>query len=120
MRVYPLLFLACAAVACNKATTGTDAAATETVTAGETTFVPNNVVIREGGVVRFTFGGTAHSVIFTEQSGRPENIEVAVANTTEERTFPVVGTYSYACADHSGSMAGTVTVRPVTSPPPPP
>jgi len=111
MRVFSVLLCVIAAAACNKATTETEAAATRTVIVEEAAFVPNNVVVRQGGIVRFTFQGTAHSVIFTEQPGRPENIEPPVANTTEERVFLAEGTYSYTCAEHRSTMNGTVTVE---------
>ncbi len=114
--IYGLLFLA-AAAACNKATTEADDPLTGSVIADASTFQPGNVVIQEGGTVEFTFGSTAHEVIFTEQPGRPVNIEPAVDNRIEKRTFATAGTYSYKCSlTNHGVMEGTVTVRPSTPP----
>ena len=105
------------AVGCNEAVTEAAPAALREVTVEPNAFTPQSVVIRLGGTVRFTFQGTAHSIIFTEQPGRPENVEVPVANTTEERVFDTAGTFSYTCADHRTTMNGTVTVRAVTETP---
>ena len=113
MRALAAVLLLVTAAACNEAVTEAPPAALREVTVEANAFTPQSVVIRQGGTVRFTFQGTAHSVIFTEQEGRPENIEVPVANTTEERVFNSLGTYSYTCADHRTTMSGTVTVREV-------
>ena len=113
MRVFSTVLVVLAAAGCNKAVTETEAAALRVVTVEASSFTPNDVTIREDGTVRFSFQGTAHNVIFTEQAGRPENIETILANTTEERVFPEAGTYSYTCGEHR-NMTGTVTVVPVT------
>ena len=105
-----LLFLF---ASCNKEITAAPPAAERQVTEEAADFTPNSVTIREGGKVRFVFGGTAHSIIFTEQPGRPENIEVPVSNTTEERVFPVEGSFNFYCNDHR-NMTGTVIVEAIT------
>ncbi len=115
MRALSAVLLALAVAACNEAVTEAPPAALREVTVEANAFTPQSVVIRTGGTVRFTFQGTAHSVIFTEQPGRPENVEVPVSNTTEERVFDTAGTYSYTCADHRTTMNGTVTVREVAA-----
>ncbi len=111
MRVLFRALIVLVAAGCNKAVTETEAAALRVVTVEANAFSPNDVTIREGGTVRFSFQGTAHNIIFTEQPGRPENIETLLANTVEERDFPVAGTFSYTCGDHR-NMTGTVTVAP--------
>ena len=111
MRVFFTALVVLTAAGCNKAVTETEAAALRVVTVEANGFTPPEVTIREGGTVRFSFQGTAHNIIFTEQPGRPENIETLLANTTEERVFPEAGTFSYTCSDHR-SMIGTVTVAP--------
>ena len=113
MRVSSVLILALSTAACNKEITAAPPAALREVTVEATQFTPNNVTIREGGTVRFSFLGTAHNVIFTEQAGRPENIEVPIANITLDRVFGEEGTYAYTCSEHQ-TMTGTVTVRAVT------
>ena len=112
MRVFSVVLLALVAVGCNKDITAAPPAALREVTVEATQFTPNNVTIRQGGTVRFQFLGTAHNVVFTEQAGRPENIEVAIANITLDRVFGVEGTYAYTCTEHQ-AMTGTVTVRAV-------
>jgi plastocyanin len=113
MRVLFTALVVLTATACNKAVTETEAAALRVVTVEATTFTPSEVTIREGGTVRFSFQGTAHNIIFTEQPGRPENIETVLANTTEERVFPEPGTFSYTCGEHR-NMTGTITVDPLS------
>ena len=110
MRVLAAGLLLFAVGGCNKAVTEAPPAALREVTVEANAFTPQSVVIREGGTVRFTFQSTPHSIIFTEQEGRPENVEVPLANTTESRVFAMAGTYTYTCADHR-NMVGTVTVR---------
>ena len=118
MRAFSAVLLVLfAAVGCNEAVTEAAPAALREVTVEANAFTPQSVVIRQGGTVRFTFQSTAHSIIFTEQEGRPENVEVPVANTTEERVFNTLGTFSYTCADHRTTMNGTVTVREAASTP---
>jgi len=112
MRVFSVCLLALAVAACNKDITAAPPAALREVTVEPTQFTPNNVTIREGGTVRFSFLGTAHNVVFTEQPGRPDNIEVAIANITLDRIFAVEGTYEYTCTEHQ-SMTGLVTVKAV-------
>ena len=114
MRLSFVLLLGFFALGCNKEITAAPPAALREVTVEATQFTPNNVTIREGGTVRFSFLGTAHNVIFTEQPNRPENIEVAIANITLDRVFAVEGTYAYTCSEHQ-SMTGTVTVRAVAT-----
>ena len=114
MRVLSVVLFSFGLAGCNKAVTDPAPAALREVTVEANQFTPNNVTIRQGGTVRFTFLGTAHNVIFTEQAGRPENIQIAVANTTEERVFLTADTYSYTCSDHP-NMNGTVTVRAVVA-----
>ena len=112
-----LLVILLSAVGCNEAVTEVEPAQEAEVTVEATAFTPPTVVIRPGGTVRFLFQGTAHSVVFTEKEGRPENVEVPVANTIEVRVFPVIGTFPYTCAEHRTTMEGTVTVRPATTEP---
>ena len=115
MRALSAVLVLVLSAGCNEAVTEAPAAALREVTVEQNAFTPQNVVIRQGGTVRFVFQGTPHSVIFTEQQGRPENVEVPVANTTEERVFNTLGTFSYTCADHRTTMNGTVTVREATA-----
>ena len=110
MRALSAALLLFALLGCNDAITEAPPAALREVTVEANQFTPQSVVIRQGGTVRFTFQSTPHSIIFTEQEGRPENVEVPVANTTEERVFNTVATFTYTCADHR-NMVGSVTVR---------
>jgi plastocyanin len=107
-----LLFLA---VACNKEVATAPPAAERQVAVQQSNFTPNNVLIREGGTVRFVFEGTAHSVIFEQVPGRPENIET-IANTVEERVFALEGNYPFWCRDHQ-NMTGEVRVERVEETP---
>ena len=110
MRAYLAGLLIFPAVAgCNDAPTEGPPPERARVVVEANNFTPQTVRVRQGGVVEFTFLGTAHSVIFTEQPGRPDNIETPLANTTEERVFGTIDTYSYRCAEHT-NMTGTVVV----------
>src|SRR5688500_14573834 len=99
MRVFSVALVLVAGLGCNDAITAAPAAALREVTVEAASFTPNNVTIRQGGTVRFLFLGTPHNIIFTEQPGRPENIQTPVANTTEERVFETADTYSYTCSE---------------------
>lgn len=89
---------------------GGQAPATASVTAGSTanTFTPGCVVIATGGTVTWTFGTLAHNVDFSGANA-PADIPDRT-NTTESRTFPVAGNFSYTCTLHAG-MNGRVIVQ---------
>lgn len=119
MRVFSTAFVLAVSLGCNDAAVDTaPPPLREEVTAGQTVFSPNNVRIRAGGTVQFNFTPTAHSVIFTQLAGSPENIQSLTANTIEERTFEVAGTFPYQCGDQShAAMTGTITVEPAPANP---
>lgn len=103
------------AVACNSATTETNAPERNRVLVEAATFTPPSVPVRVGGTVEFAFGSVAHQVIFDEQPGRPEHIQNLLANAVESREFPVAGTFPYRCdaAGHA-EMRGQVVVSVVS------
>ena len=73
-------------------------------------FSPYTTTIRIGGVVRFNIFGISHNVIFDEtMPGRPADI-LETLGVVVERTFPVAGTFRYACTVHPG-MDGEVVVK---------
>ena len=71
-------------------------------------FTPSNVLIGIGGQVTWTFGPTTHNVTFST-AGSPSNI-AATYSTSDTRTFPQAGNFSYNCTLHAG-MSGQVMVR---------
>ena len=111
MRSLSVLVLLCSAIACNKAeVTEPPPPATNTVVASANNqFLPQNAPVRRGGTITWNFLTVAHSVLFEGQTGAPDNIDVALSNTTEARTFTTAGLYSYHCGVHP-SMTGTITV----------
>lgn len=97
-------------IACNKEIADPPPPATNRVIAGTNLqFSPNDVPIRVGGTVTWEFLGTAHTVIFQTKPGAPNNIAVAVQNSTEGRVFTTAGIFEYDCDIHNG-MSGTVRV----------
>jgi plastocyanin/predicted small lipoprotein YifL len=75
------------------------------------TFSPAQVVVRQGGTVRFVFPALAHNVIWDPRlAGSPQDIGV-LSNTVVPRTFLAVGVFKYTCTLHPG-MDGEVIVTP--------
>ena len=110
MRRLSVLLLLGLTIACNKETTDPPPPATNTVVASANNqFLPANAPVARGGRVTWNFLSVAHTVIFEGQTGAPDNIDVAVSNTTEARTFTTAGVYTYHCSVHS-NMNGTITV----------
>ncbi|MGQ0538257.1 MAG: Ig-like domain-containing protein [Gemmatimonadaceae bacterium] len=72
-------------------------------------FVPFQVIIPQGGTVRWEFPQRAHNVIFDRIAGAPQDIQ-ATANAAVSRTFAGAGLFPYDCTLHPG-MAGEVLVR---------
>jgi plastocyanin len=88
-----------------------DARQTVDVSMPGLTFSPADIVLKQGGTVRFIFPAMDHNVIFTAgQAGAPANINI-LSNQTVSRTFNTVGVYKYDCTLHNG-MVGTVVVSP--------
>jgi plastocyanin len=93
-------------------------------------FVPSNVYIPVGGIVRWTWASNGHSVTSgvlctaDEQFCSPNDMNcdagtLSNTGTVYEHTFTEPGTYPYFCFAHCASgMTGTVTVVP--EPPPGP
>jgi plastocyanin len=110
MRHLSVLVLLSLAIACNKEVTEPPPPATNTVTAtANNLFVPPNAPVRQGGTITWQFLTVAHTVIFEGQAGAPDNIELALSNTTETRTFGTAGVYEYHCSVHP-TMTGRITV----------
>src|SRR6266536_970025 len=98
---------------------------------GAFVFDPSTVNISVGDTVRWTWGGSGHSVT----SGQPCAADSQFCSPTDMNCFPGVlsntgtiyqhtfsraGTYSYFCLSHcSFGMTGVVNVTGVCSPPPP-
>jgi plastocyanin len=100
-------------LSCNEAITETVAPERNRVNVEAATFTPPSVSVRLNGTVEFSFGPVAHQVIFDELPGRPDNIESLLANTVEERSFTVPGTFPFRCeAAGHGVMRGQVVVQP--------
>jgi plastocyanin len=74
------------------------------------TFNPRTVTVRQGGTVEWDFGSLAHTVLFEQVQGRPEDIFEPSANKTDSRCFGTAGTFQYQCGIHDG-MDGTVIVE---------
>jgi len=73
-------------------------------------FTPNQISLKKGGTVTFSFGSIAHNVFFdNDPAGAPTNIDGNNSNTSATRTFTTEGVYVYNCHIHPG-MRGTVTV----------
>ncbi len=83
-------------------------AATANVTMGLSSFTPSHVAVFTNGVVTWNnTAGVTHNVTFSTPAS-PANIADHGAGTND-RTFPTVGVYNYACTIHNG-MTGRVTV----------
>ncbi|MGV3711308.1 MAG: Ig-like domain-containing protein [Gemmatimonas sp.] len=88
-----------------------DAKQTVDVSMPGLTFSPADIILKQGGTVRFIFPAMDHNVIFTAgQAGAPANIGI-LSNQTVSRTFNTVGVFKYDCTLHNG-MVGTVVVSP--------
>jgi plastocyanin len=68
------------------------------------------VSIAAGGSVTWQFSGARHNVTFTGAAPTGGNIPDQTPGASVSRTFPLRGTYDYACTNHSG-MTGRVTVQ---------
>jgi plastocyanin len=80
------------------------------VGSGGDVFTPNQIDVKAGGTVTFTWAAGPHNVTWT-------NTPTSVPNSGDKSsgtfpvTFPQAGIYSYQCTIHSG-MTGSVTVHP--------
>ena len=75
------------------------------------TFSPVEVVVKQGGTVRFIFPALAHNVIWDPRlAGSPTDINTT-RDVTLSRTFPTAGVFPYKCTLHPG-MDGTIIVSP--------
>ena len=74
-------------------------------------FAPASVTIARNGTVTFTnTANVLHNVTFASVPGAPTDVENGSSGSTT-RTFPMAGTFTFACTNHLG-MSGTVTVVP--------
>src|SRR5579862_7489032 len=71
-------------------------------------FTPVQLSIDVGQSVTWTFGSTAHTVVFTQVTGVPSDIP-ATKSDNVSRLFTVAGQYNYICTIHTG-MHGTILV----------
>ncbi|MES2306696.1 MAG: hypothetical protein V4558_14390 [Gemmatimonadota bacterium] len=71
-------------------------------------FTPATVLTTANHDVTFSFGSTAHSIMFDPKSGVPEDVPPS-SNTSVTRRFSGQGPFSYHCGIHP-SMTGTVNV----------
>jgi plastocyanin len=90
--------------------TGVLPSAADVSTAGGDFFTPNKVAITQGGSVTWTFGSVEHTVAFTGAAGAPQGISSGGYSTSQSRTFPQAGNFSYICTIHAG-MNGQIIVR---------
>ncbi len=79
-----------------------------TVQAPQLAFSPSGFDVQAAGSVSWSIGAIHHNITFTTP-GAPANI-AELQNSSDSRTFPTSGTYSYMCAFHTG-MSGTVRVH---------
>jgi plastocyanin len=84
------------------------AAASGTVTAPSITFQPQDLNVRAGATVTWTFQSVPHTVTFSH-SGSPVGIG-EFRDGSDSRVFPTSGTYNYSCDIHPG-MTGVVHVH---------
>ena len=74
-------------------------------------FSPTEIVVRQGGTVRFVFPPLAHNVIWDPRlAGSPSDINT-ISNIIVSRAFPTAGVFPFKCTLHPG-MDGTVIVSP--------
>jgi plastocyanin len=72
-------------------------------------FSPRSVTVTVGGIVNWSWGGTAeHNVVFGASSGIPSS-DLQRSGSFQAQ-FNTPGTFDYFCSLHTG-MVGTVTVR---------
>lgn len=110
MRRVSVLLLLALTIACNKEIADPPPPAENTVVASANNqFLPPNAPVAVNGTITWNFLSVAHTVIFEGQPNAPDNIDVAVSNTTEARTFTTAGVYTYHCSVHQ-NMNGTITV----------
>ncbi len=119
MRFLSVLLVSSIAVGCNDAATEVEVEveaplANVVQATPESRFTPSTALVRVGGTITWNFGALAHSVIFQTATGRPENIQQPVANSTETRTFTTAGLFRYECGVHP-TMVGEIDVRPAPS-----
>lgn len=81
-----------------------------TATTGQQ-FTPQQVDIKAGGTVTWTFQSLAHNVTFNapQPAGTPANIPTQ-SNSSDQRQFTQAGTFAYHCTIHPG-MTGSVVVH---------
>jgi plastocyanin len=84
------------------------AAASGTVTAPSKIYQPQDLNVRAGATVTWTFQSIPHTVTFTS-SGSPASIS-EFRDGSDSRVFPTSGTYNYMCDVHPG-MIGVVHVH---------
>jgi plastocyanin len=85
-----------------------EAAASASVVAPGLEYIPGVVDVQAGGEVTWTAGAVDHTVTFTTP-GAPAEIPF-LQESSESRTFPSNGSFSYRCTIHPG-MTGIVNVH---------
>jgi plastocyanin len=69
-------------------------------------FAPNNLVVKTGSTVTWTWAGaTSHTLTFTSGPGTLPTETTAQMTGTRDITFNTLGTYGYNCTIHSGMTA---------------
>ena len=93
---------------------GVSAQTTHTVTVSNFSFSPAALTVEAGDTVRWVNQAGSHNI---SQLSGPESFGRAQVGSgwTYEFTFDQVGTSTYQCDPHSGSMQGSVTVTSNTS-----
>jgi adhesin/invasin len=94
-------------------TTAIVAPLTAAVDVGNNFFSPENVLIKAGGQVTWTWavGSIQHNVTFTSGATPPADIGTRTSGSIS-RPFPAADTYNYHCTIHPSVMTGTVVVVP--------
>ncbi len=72
-------------------------------------YIPNNIDVAQGGVLRFVFTAVPHDVRFNGAANAPQDI-LATSNVVVTRTFPAKGTFAFLCTLHA-NMTGKVVVH---------
>lgn len=85
-------------------------AAAVSVGDGGDLFSPDQVDIKSGGTVTYTWAAGPHNVTFSAPPATVPNSGDRSSGSFQV-TFPQAGTYNYQCTIHAG-MRGTVTVHP--------
>lgn len=81
------------------------------VGSGGDIFTPNQVDLKAGGTVTYSWAAGPHNVTFIAPPASVPNSGDQVAGYTFPVTFTTAGTYDYQCTIHAG-MRGTITVHP--------